>query len=120
LPSDLWRTGFIYETLPPIMVKEPTGTAECAERLSVTLAVLKLTQAQFCRQTGVSTASLNNAITGDARIGLDNAILICQATDLTLDWLFRGRRKGLPGEFIEGLVRLDRATKPKKRAKSAG
>lgn len=87
--------------------REPTGTADVAERLRLSRGALKLTQAALCRITGISTAAWNNAETADARIGIDNAILLCQATGLTLDWIYRGVRAGLSGEFLEAISRLE-------------
>jgi transcriptional regulator with XRE-family HTH domain len=89
--------------------KEPTGTDDVATRLRDTRIALKLTQAALCRMAGVSTAAWNNAETGDARIGLDNAILICQATGVTLDWIFRGIRSGLPLPINEAIGRIQSA-----------
>lgn len=87
--------------------REPTGTADVAERLRLSREALKLTQAALCRITGISTAAWNNAETADARIGIDNAVLLCQATGLTLDWIYRGVRGGLSGEFLEAINRLE-------------
>lgn len=81
------------------------------ERLLISLRALKLTQARLSRISGVSTATLNNALTGDYRISVDSAVLICQATGLTLDWIFRGIRVGLPDEFKEAIIREELAAK---------
>lgn len=88
--------------------REPTSTSEVADRLQTTRRALKLTQAALCRTTGIQTAAWNNAETGDARIGVDNAILLCQATGVTLDWIYRGIRHGLPHSINEGIGRLER------------
>src|SRR5689334_184996 len=98
-PIDRTATGSMYIAAAMQNDIEPTGTLDVAERLRATRLALKLTQARLCRLTGISTASWNNAETGDARIGVDNAILLCQATGITLDWVFRGIRKDLPMEI---------------------
>lgn len=89
--------------------REPTGTENVADRLRTTRVALKLTQAALCRLTGISTAAWNNAETGDARIGVDNAILLCQATGVTLDWIYRGSRTGLPHPINEAIARTESA-----------
>jgi transcriptional regulator with XRE-family HTH domain len=77
----------------------PSSTPEVTARLKTTRKALKLTQAALCRLTGISAQAWNNVETGDARIGLDNAIQLCEATGLTLDWVFRGIRHNLPYEI---------------------
>lgn len=110
LPFDLWRGFTGRETIPRFMkAREPTGTMDVAERLRVSREALKLSQATLCRTTGISTAAWNNAETGDARIGVDNAILLCQATGLTLDWVYRGVRSGLPHPLNEAIGRQEAA-----------
>lgn len=89
------------------MDRRAAGTAEVAERLRISREALKLTQARLCRITGISAAAWNNAETGDARIGIDNAILLCDATGLTLDWVYRGRRETLDPDILEAIVRLE-------------
>jgi transcriptional regulator with XRE-family HTH domain len=93
----------------PVQMVEPTTTGEVADRLRLTREALRLKQAALCRITGISTSAWNNAETGDARIGLDNAILLCQATGVTLDWVFRGIRAGLPHPIAERISELERA-----------
>jgi len=90
-----------------MVAREPTDTHHVAESLRLTREALDLTQAALCRITGISVQAWNNAETSDARIGVDNAIMLCQATGLTLDWIFRGIRAGLSGEFIEAINRLE-------------
>jgi hypothetical protein len=38
----------------------------------------------------------NNAETGDNLIGIANAMKLCRATGVTLDWIYRGVRSNLP------------------------
>ena len=87
----------------------PSSAAEVTARLKTTRKALKLTQAALCRLTGISAQAWNNVETGDARIGLDNAIQLCDATGLTLDWVFRGIRHGLPHEVQIAIVRQEAA-----------
>lgn len=110
LSDDLWIGLGPRGNFRGVMAsKEPTTTPDVADRLQATRRALKQTQARLCRLTGISTAAWNNAETGDARIGLDNAILLCQATGVTLDWIYRGIRHGLPHPINEAITRLDAA-----------
>jgi len=56
--------------------------------------------AEFCRKTGISTSAWNNYETGDRRINLDTAIVLCERFGVTLDWIYRGRIAGLPHELM--------------------
>ncbi len=87
--------------------RELTRVPDVAERLRVTRLALKLTQRRLCELTGLTTSAWNNAETGDSRIGVDSAILLCQATGITLDWIYRGSRVGLPMEVSEAISRVE-------------
>jgi transcriptional regulator with XRE-family HTH domain len=85
-----------------------THAQEVARRLLVSRIALKLTQARLCEATGISPQAWNNAQRGAARIGVDLAIRLCDETGLTLDWIYRGIRRGLPDGILEEIARLDR------------
>lgn len=87
-----------------------THTQEVARRLWVTRLALKLTPARLCENTGISPQSWHNAQKGKARIGVDQAIKLCSEFGLTLDWIYRGVRHGLPEGILEEVARLDRMT----------
>ena len=55
----------------------------------------------------MAPAAWNNAETGDARIGIELACHLCDATGLTLGWIYRGRKTGLPIEIAEAITRLE-------------
>ena len=76
------------------------------ERLRLTREALGLSQAELCRRTGITPAAWNNAETGDNRLGIDNALSLCRATGVTLDWLFQGHRGGLPQKLAVDIERL--------------
>lgn len=61
--------------------------------------------AEFCRKAGISTSAWNNYETGDRRINVDTAILLCERFGVTLDWIYRGRIAGLPHELMTFLDR---------------
>ena len=110
-----WRDGKNTCTISGMGPIEPTGKAEVGERLRLTRLALKLSQAEICRITGISTTRWNNAETGDNRIGIDDAAALCRATGVTTDWIYRGVRVNLPAAILEGLARIEAST-PRKRA----
>lgn len=75
-----------------------------AARLRLTREALKLSQADLCRITGISPQAWNNAETGDAIIGVASALRLCQATGVTLDWVYRGVRTNLPSIIAREII----------------
>jgi transcriptional regulator with XRE-family HTH domain len=91
------------------MARKPVDSSnEIGHRLRFTREALGLSQAELCRRTGISPAAWNNAETGDNRIGIDNAMSLCRATGVTLDWIFLGHRGGLPQKLAVDIERLVR------------
>jgi transcriptional regulator with XRE-family HTH domain len=79
---------------------------EMGQRLRLTREALGLSQAELCRRVGISPAAWNNAETGDNRIGIDNAMLLCRTVGVTLDWIYQGHRGGLPQKLAVEIERL--------------
>lgn len=106
-------TGQIYGVLCPTLPKflgmdpEPTSIDNVAARLKLTREALGLTQVQICRMTGISTQTWNNAETGDNMLGLQSGLLLCRATGVTLEWIYRGRRANLPQAIAEEIARRE-------------
>lgn len=90
--------------------REPTSVEEVAARLKLTREALKLSQADLCRRTGITTQAWNNAETADNRIGVDEAMKLCRAFGVTLDWVFRGNRALLPAIILEEIARREKRT----------
>ena len=89
--------------MPP---RRPDNHLEVAQRLRLTRQALGLSQAELCRRTGIGPAAWNNAETGDNRMGVDNAMELCRATGVTLDWIFLGHRGGLPQKLAVDIEKL--------------
>ena len=104
--------------MPP---RRPDNHLEVAQRLRLTRQALGLSQAELCRRTGIGRqaavllwnrltgigpAAWNNAETGDNRMGVDNAMELCRATGVTLDWIFMGHRGGLPQKLAVDIEKL--------------
>jgi DNA-binding XRE family transcriptional regulator len=100
-----------------IMALEPTGTQEAAERLRNSRLALKLTQTRICEIVGIERSTWNNAELGLSRLSVDNMILVCQKTGMTLDWFYRGIKSGLPFAIAEALDRVEQSPPPRRRHK---
>lgn len=73
------------------------------ERLKRTREAMELNQATWCRLVGIETQAWNNYERGLRRISVDQAIKVCQATGVSLDWIYRGIAFGLPIELATAL-----------------
>lgn len=69
---------------------EVHSTAQVARRLRVLRRALDMTQAQICRETGISASSWNNAETGDHRLSLDQALKIYEVFGVDPTWIYLG------------------------------
>lgn len=81
----------------------PTSKEAIAQRLIATRGALGLTQAAFGRRCGIAPQTLNNYEQAINRISIEQALMICQATGATLDWIYRGEMAGLPLMIVEGI-----------------
>lgn len=78
------------------------------ERLRQLRAAYGLTQGAFADRLGISYNRYNNIEQGRP-LGKDLAFMICQKfPGVTLDWLFFGRRDGLPYVLAERIGELPR------------
>jgi transcriptional regulator with XRE-family HTH domain len=94
------QAGQQFETISAMIGQRfhaPDGLDEIAERLKRTRQALGMSQAQWCRLTGIEPQAWNNYEKGIRRISLEQAIRVCQATGVTTDWIYRGlMSSGLP------------------------
>lgn len=84
-----------------------------AERLRLTRQALararkvsEVPQAEFYRLAGISAQAGNNYEQGARRIQLDQAVKLCEAHRLTLDWVYRNDASGLPYELQLAIAEL--------------
>jgi transcriptional regulator with XRE-family HTH domain len=96
-------------------VISPANKMDVAQRLKYARLALKLKQTRLCAITGIATNTWNNAENGVSRIGLDTAIQFCEATGVTLDWIYRGIKVGLPHGLAEALLRVEENPPVKKK-----
>jgi len=67
-----------------------------ARRLALTREILGLTQKEFAESAGMILSRYNLREAGKILLPLSGGIQLCDAHDLTLDWLYRGKVQGLP------------------------
>lgn len=60
------------------------------------MAVSGDSQIEFCRRTGIRPNTWNNYEAGLNRISHDEALKVCVATGVSLDWIYRGIEALLP------------------------
>ena len=88
---------------------EGTSLAAIGLRLKLTRQVLGLTQVALCRSVGIATNTYNQYEKGVTRPTVENAIAICEAFHLTLDWLYRGDPSGLRYDLADQIKAAKRA-----------
>lgn len=66
------------------------------QRLEMTRRVFGLNQQDFAARAGIAQNTYNQIERGKKRPSVEVAILLCEAYNLTLDWVFRGDPSGLP------------------------
>lgn len=86
-----------------------TSLAAVGLRLQLTRQVLGLQQNEFCERAKIATNTYNQYERGKKRLGIDNAIALCEAYALTLDWLYRGDPSGLRYETADAIKSLRQA-----------
>lgn len=69
----------------------------------------ELSQVDFAKLCGISKGTWNNAETGDNRLGLDNALAVCRRTGVSLDYIYRGERAGLPHALAVEIEKIEKA-----------
>jgi hypothetical protein len=75
------------------------STRAVAARLKRTREALGIDAAELCRQTGIAPNAWSQFESGTRRITEAKADRLCEVYGLTLDWIYRERLTGLPGEF---------------------
>lgn len=86
--------------------KDPAYRAEVAARLLLTREVVGLKQGAFAERAGIAANTYNQQEKGEKLPSLENAIALCDAYDLTLDWIYRGEPGGLRYEFVAAMKAL--------------
>ena len=70
-----------------------------ANRIKMTREALELSAAELCKTIGIKENRWSQYESGERKITLQVADLLCDEFGLTLDWIYRGNPAGLPHEF---------------------
>ncbi len=89
--------------------------AAIGQRLLLVRQVEGLNQRAFCRRAGIAHNTYNQYEKGERRPSIDNAILLVEAYDLTLDWIYLGDPSGLRYETADAVKALQQARPQKSR-----
>jgi transcriptional regulator with XRE-family HTH domain len=122
LRSTGWPSEPVFESLSPAMANpRPDNAAAIGARLRLIRIAYglaqghkrEMSQTEFAKLCGISLSAWNNAETGDNRIGIDNALSVVRQTGVSLDFIYRGERGGLPHIIALEISKLEarRATR---------
>jgi transcriptional regulator with XRE-family HTH domain len=76
--------------------EDPESVRAIAKRLIATRVALGLNQAEWCRRVGISPQAWSNYESARNRINHDQALRVCKAIGVSLDWIYRGEASILP------------------------
>ena len=110
LPSDLVKNGLMDEAR-----LNAATPAAIARRLVTARLSSGKSQAEYARSAGISPTAFNNYENG-YRIGIDAAMALCARYELSLDWIYFGRKEGLAPDVRERLANATEA--PPKRPRT--
>lgn len=83
--------------------------AAIGHRLRLARTVIGSQQADFAAKAGIAQNTYNQYERGKKRPSVDNALKLCDAYMLTLDWIYRDDPSGLPYRFADSLRDLRKA-----------
>lgn len=75
-------------------------------RLELTRQVFGLAQNEFCARAKIAPNTYNQYEQGKRKPTIESAIALCDAYDLTLDWIYRGDPSGLRYDTADALKAL--------------
>jgi transcriptional regulator with XRE-family HTH domain len=70
-------------------------------RLRWSRKTLGFNQADWCRLVGIVPQAWNNYERELRVISINQSLKVCETTELSLDWIYRGVTTGLPKTFAE-------------------
>lgn len=80
--------------------------AAIGRRLLETRRALSLSQKQMCEPAGIAANTYNQYEKGVARPVIDNALRLCYAHGLSLDWIYRGDPSSLRVKLLDAIKAL--------------
>ena len=88
------------------MAKLYLTDAEIGERLRLTREAMRLSQTDFAAGARINLRAYNQYEQGKKRPSIETADALCDAYNLTLDWIFRGDNANIPHALAEGIKAL--------------
>jgi transcriptional regulator with XRE-family HTH domain len=79
------------------------------QRLLHTRQALGIGQTAFAERAKISSTAYNQYENGKKRPSIENAVALCEAFDLTLDWIYRGDPSNLRYELANSIKALREA-----------
>lgn len=76
------------------------------ERLALTRQALRLTQTEFARRAGVAQNTYNQIENGRKLPSIELSLALCDAHQITLDWIFRNDPSGLRYQLADAIRAL--------------
>lgn len=95
-----------------LMASDEISPRAIGERLAMLRQVLGLAQYEVAARAGIPPNTYNQYETGVRRPSLENAVALCEAFDLTLDWIYRGDPSGLRYQMADALKAIRSARTP--------
>lgn len=86
----------------------PSSKKAIGRRLELTRESLGMAAGDFAAKAGVSKSAYSNYASGERAPTLKQALKLCAAYELTLDWLYRGDPSGLKYNLAEQIISLRR------------
>ena len=83
---------------------------EIGKRLVLARLATGLSQTAYARGAKLNVSTYNQNENGRSRPDIDNAIKLCDAYNLTLDYIYLGEPSGLPPDLLAAIKAI-RATK---------
>lgn len=84
-------------------VRLGTDRKSVGRRLRQLLQILGISQADFCRDLSLQANRVSQWLSGDRMIPVDEAIEVCFAYGVTLDWIYRDHLDGMPFDLARKL-----------------
>lgn len=100
--------------------ESPESLAAVADRLRLIREATGLNKAAWSRLVGITPQAWNNVegsknLPAANRISLDQALLVCRATGVSLDFIYRGEMiDRLPSKLLSAIQEIQRETKRKR------
>lgn len=76
------------------------------QRLKLTRIALRLTQREFAERASIATNTYGQYEQGARLISPKKAVDLCDAHNLTLDWIYRGEPGNLPYKLADAIKAL--------------